>query len=219
MSKVLESQICDFEQGPLGSDGDERRQWAFGGGEVVDGVEGDERFRLASQRAEQERPRKEERATSTGGSDASLQVADLIDQHRQWDITAISANFGPANFDRILAIPLSLYPTEDILIWNGTTSGCYTVKSDVWRQSLLGFNFTMAASTTSTDFLLYVSANTSSTEFERFLVICWSIWFERNAEYHDKPSKKAAAVLDFATNYLLKYQTAQASSLHNTEAN
>ncbi|XP_060959196.1 uncharacterized protein LOC133030463 [Cannabis sativa] len=73
----------------------------------------------------------------------------------------------------------------------------------------------MAASTTSADFLLYVSANTSSTEFEKFLVICWSIWFERNAEYHDKPSKKAAAVLDFATNYLLKYQNAQASSLNN----
>uniref|UniRef100_A0A803QJN9 Reverse transcriptase domain-containing protein n=1 Tax=Cannabis sativa TaxID=3483 RepID=A0A803QJN9_CANSA len=235
------------------------------------------------------------------GPDASLQVADLIDQHRQWDITAISANFGPADFDRILAIPLSLFPAEDVLIWNGTTSGCYTVKSgyqfavsladshetntsttldswwtkfwklklpskirifvwkvfhnalpvaselhrkhiaetpfcplckvhketlnhalffctrakDVWRQSLLVFNFKMAASTTSADFLLYVSANTSSTEFEKFLVICWSIWFERNAEYHNKPSKKAAAVLDFATNYLLKYQNAQASSSHN----
>ncbi|KAF4378117.1 hypothetical protein G4B88_022940 [Cannabis sativa] len=62
-------------------------------------------------------------ASSAPTSTSTLPVADLIDQHRQWDITAISANFGPADFDRILAIPLSLYPTEDILIWNGTTSG------------------------------------------------------------------------------------------------
>ncbi|XP_060972531.1 uncharacterized protein LOC133038406 [Cannabis sativa] len=62
-------------------------------------------------------------------SDTSLQVADLIDHHRQWDLTAIFANFGKADIDRILSIPLSIYPTDDILIWNGTTSGNYTVKS------------------------------------------------------------------------------------------
>uniref|UniRef100_A0A803NJN4 Reverse transcriptase zinc-binding domain-containing protein n=1 Tax=Cannabis sativa TaxID=3483 RepID=A0A803NJN4_CANSA len=34
-----------------------------------------------------------------------------------------------ADIDRILSIPLSIFPTEDVLIWNGNNSGNYTVKS------------------------------------------------------------------------------------------
>ncbi|KAF4391782.1 hypothetical protein F8388_017377 [Cannabis sativa] len=74
----------------------------------------------------------------------------------------------------------------------------------------------MAATTTPAEFLLYVSANTSSTEFENFLVLCWSIWFERNAEYHDKPAKRPAAILVFAAEYLSRYQFSQALSMHSS---
>ncbi|KAM6574232.1 hypothetical protein CsatA_022559 [Cannabis sativa] len=233
------------------------------------------------------------------GNDSSLQVADLIDQHRNWDLTVISANFGQADMDRILSIPLSIFPSDDVLIWNGTNSGNYMVRSgyyfasslvelqdtgstltcehwwtkfwklklpsklrifvwkvfhnvlpvatelhrkhiadtpfcplckmqqetinhalflctrakEVWHLSLLNLNFKLAATSSPEEFLLYVSANTSTQEFEQFLTICWSIWYERNAEYHGKLPKLAAAILVFATEYLLKYQIVHASSL------
>uniref|UniRef100_A0A803QEQ9 RNase H type-1 domain-containing protein n=1 Tax=Cannabis sativa TaxID=3483 RepID=A0A803QEQ9_CANSA len=232
------------------------------------------------------------------GRDNSLQVADLITQHRQWDLTAISANFGQADIDRILSIPLAIYPSDDMLIWNGTNSGNYMVKSgyyfasslaelndpgstfssenwwtkfwklhlpsklrifvwkvyhnvlpvaaelnrkhiaespfcplckmqresinhalflcsrakEVWSLSHLHLNFKLAATSTPEEFLLYASANSSTQEFELFLTICWSIWYERNAEYHGKLPKLAAAILVFATQYLIKYQSAHAST-------
>ncbi|KAF4380209.1 hypothetical protein G4B88_001360 [Cannabis sativa] len=71
-------------------------------------------------------------------SDSSApSVADLITQNRQWDLTTISANFGQADIDRILSIPLTIYPSDDILIWNGTNSGNYMVKSGYYFASSL----------------------------------------------------------------------------------
>ncbi|KAM6587271.1 hypothetical protein CsatA_009876 [Cannabis sativa] len=213
------------------------------------------------------------------GPDPSIQVVDLIDQHRNWDLVAISTNFGQADIDRILSIPLSIFPTDDVLIWNGTITENYTVKSgyqfagsaipsklrifvwkvfhnalpvaaelnckhiadtpfcplckanketinhalffytrakEVWRLSHLTFDLKMAATSTPDEFLLYVLANTSSFEFESFLVRCWSIWFKRNAEYHEKLAKLAAAILAFATDYLAKYQAIHAPSMNST---
>uniref|UniRef100_A0A803NJJ8 Uncharacterized protein n=1 Tax=Cannabis sativa TaxID=3483 RepID=A0A803NJJ8_CANSA len=238
------------------------------------------------------------------GTDSSLLVADLIDQHRQWDLTAVSSNFGQAEIDRILSIPLSIFPSEDALIWNGTTSGNYMVKSgyyfatslaehqdagstyvyenwwskfwklklpsklrifvwkvfhnaipvaaelhrkhiantpycplckqqqetiphalflctrakEVWRLSSIKLNFKLAATSSAEEFLFYASDNTSTSDFEQFLTICWSIWYERNAEFHDKSPKQPAAVLAFATDYLGKYQSAQAQSVSNNSA-
>ncbi|KAF4361327.1 hypothetical protein G4B88_015919 [Cannabis sativa] len=37
-----------------------------------------------------------------------------------------------ADIDRILSIPLSIFPTEDVLIWNGNNSGNYTV--NIWFE-------------------------------------------------------------------------------------
>ncbi|KAF4361328.1 hypothetical protein G4B88_015920 [Cannabis sativa] len=235
-------------------------------------------------------------SSAPSGTDSSLLVADLIDQHRQWDLTAVSSNFGQAEIDRILSIPLSIFPSEDALIWNGTTSGNYMVKSgyyfatslaehqdagstyvyenwwskfwklklpsklrifvwkvfhnaipvaaelhrkhiantpycplckqqqetiphalflctrakEVWRLSSIKLNFKLAATSSAEEFLFYASDNTSTSDFEQFLTICWSIWYERNAEFHDKSPKQPAAVLAFATDYLGKYQSAQA---------
>ncbi|XP_060970191.1 uncharacterized protein LOC133037264 [Cannabis sativa] len=232
------------------------------------------------------------------GNDNSLQVADLITQNRQWDLTTISANFGQADIDIILSIPLTIYPSDDILIWNGTNSGNYMVKSGYYFASSLAelndagstfssenwwtkfwklklpsklrifvskvyhnvlpvaaelnrkhiaespycplckmqkesinhalflcsrakevwcffphtLNFKLAATTTSEEFLLYVSANTSTPDFEQFLTLCWSIWFERNAEFHGKLPKQPAAIFTFATGYISKYQT-----VHNSQ--
>uniref|UniRef100_A0A803PH33 Uncharacterized protein n=1 Tax=Cannabis sativa TaxID=3483 RepID=A0A803PH33_CANSA len=227
------------------------------------------------------------------GTDSSLQVADLINSNRQWDFSAVAANFGQADIDRILSIPLSIFPKADILIWNGTNTGCYSVKSgyyfatslaeqqdtgssntyehwwskfwklqlpsklrifvwkvfhnvlpvaselnrrhiaaspycplcklqqetiphalflcsrakEVWRISGLNLNFKLAASSSAEEFLLYVSEHTSTLEFEQFLTLCWSIWFERNAEFHDKPAKCPTAIKDFALQYITKYQS------------
>ncbi|KAM6564495.1 hypothetical protein CsatB_024493 [Cannabis sativa] len=232
------------------------------------------------------------------GTDSSLQVADLINSHRQWDFSAVAANFGQADIDRILSIPLSIFPKADILIWNGTNTGCYSVKSgyyfanslaeqqdtgssntyehwwskfwklqlpsklrifvwkvfhnvlpvaselnrrhiaaspycplcklqqetiphalflcsrakEVWKISNLNLNFKLAASSSAEEFLLYVSGHTSTLEFEQFLTLCWSIWFERNAEFHDKPAKCPTAIKDFALQYIAKYQSVHAKS-------
>uniref|UniRef100_A0A803PUH9 Reverse transcriptase zinc-binding domain-containing protein n=1 Tax=Cannabis sativa TaxID=3483 RepID=A0A803PUH9_CANSA len=198
-----------------------------------------------------------------------------------------------------MSIPLSIFPTEDVLIWNGTTTG--TVKSgyqfaesvadlhdtnssynlenwwtklwklkipfklcifvwkvfrnalpvavelnrkhiadtpfcplckahretinhalffctrakEVWRLSHLTFDLKMAVTSAPDEFLLYVLANTSSFEFESFLVCCWSIWFERNAEFHGKLAKQPAAILAFATDYLSKYQVVHAPAMNS----
>ncbi|KAF4403269.1 hypothetical protein G4B88_007915 [Cannabis sativa] len=144
---------------------------------------------------------------STQGDDDNA-----IDSILDWDLTAVNANFGQADVDRILSIPLSLFPTDDALIWNGTNSGNYTVKAkEVWRLSHLTLDFKLPAMSTTEEFLLYASAHTSTFEFEQFLTLCWSIWFERNAEYHGKLPKSPAAILAFATAYLDKYQSIHAT--------
>ncbi|KAF4373428.1 hypothetical protein G4B88_011697 [Cannabis sativa] len=238
-------------------------------------------------------------SSAPSGNDNSLQVADLITQNRQWDLTTISANFGQADIDIILSIPLTIYPSDDILIWNGTNSGNYMVKSGYYFASSLAelndagstfssenwwtkfwklklpsklrifvskvyhnvlpvaaelnrkhiaespycplckmqkesinhalflcsrakevwcffphtLNFKLAATTTSEEFLLYVSANTSTPDFEQFLTLCWSIWFERNAEFHGKLPKQPAAIFTFATGYISNLDNKMVNSL------
>ncbi|KAM6570889.1 hypothetical protein CsatA_014969 [Cannabis sativa] len=82
---------------------------------------------------------------------------------------------------------------------------------EVWCLFPHALNFKLAATTTSEEFLLYVSANLSTPAFEQFLTLCWSIWFERNAEFHGKLPKQPAAIFMFATGYNSKYQ-----SVHNS---
>ncbi|KAM6571390.1 hypothetical protein CsatA_015470 [Cannabis sativa] len=84
---------------------------------------------------------------------------------------------------------------------------------EVWCLSHLSLNFKLAATSSSEDFLVYASANTSTSDFEQFLTICWSIWYERNAEFHGKNPKLPAAILDFAVRYLSKYQAVHNSKL------
>ncbi|KAM6576524.1 hypothetical protein CsatB_028361 [Cannabis sativa] len=61
--------------------------------------------------------------------DDAMTVAHLITGSRQWNLEALQQNFSQPDIDNILSIPLSLYPSEDILIWHYSSTGCYTVKS------------------------------------------------------------------------------------------
>ncbi|KAM6571333.1 hypothetical protein CsatA_015413 [Cannabis sativa] len=63
------------------------------------------------------------------GSDPNLMVADLITGQRQWDLLSLQANFNQPDIDRILTIPLSLFPHDDVLVWNHSFTGIYNVKS------------------------------------------------------------------------------------------
>ncbi|KAF4394618.1 hypothetical protein F8388_020443 [Cannabis sativa] len=55
-------------------------------------------------------------------------VADLIDGQRQWDLLSLQSNFSQVDIDRILTIPLSLFPHDDVLVWNNSFTGIYNVK-------------------------------------------------------------------------------------------
>ncbi|XP_060972454.1 uncharacterized protein LOC115717936 [Cannabis sativa] len=63
------------------------------------------------------------------GADPNLMVADLISEQRQWDLISLQANFSQPDVDRILSIPLSLFPHDDVLIWSHSFTGIYNVKS------------------------------------------------------------------------------------------
>uniref|UniRef100_A0A803P4Z0 Reverse transcriptase zinc-binding domain-containing protein n=1 Tax=Cannabis sativa TaxID=3483 RepID=A0A803P4Z0_CANSA len=63
------------------------------------------------------------------GTNPSLLVVDLITPQRQWDFTALQSLFCQVDIDCIRTIPLSLFPTDDILIWHHSSTGCYNVKS------------------------------------------------------------------------------------------
>uniref|UniRef100_A0A803QK36 Reverse transcriptase domain-containing protein n=1 Tax=Cannabis sativa TaxID=3483 RepID=A0A803QK36_CANSA len=62
-------------------------------------------------------------------SDRDVKVADFITHSRQWDVPKLQQFFTPPDVDRILSIPLSLFPCEDVLLWHYSSAGFYTVKS------------------------------------------------------------------------------------------
>lgn len=66
-----------------------------------------------------------------GVSDYTIQkAADLIDPiTRQWDQDRIFTYLSSEDVARILNIPLSAHPSEDLLAWRGEASGLYTVRS------------------------------------------------------------------------------------------
>ncbi|KAM6559150.1 hypothetical protein CsatA_028389 [Cannabis sativa] len=59
----------------------------------------------------------------------SLTVAALISDNREWNMELLNQYFGQLDIERILSIPLSFFSNTDRLIWHGTSSGVYTVKS------------------------------------------------------------------------------------------
>uniref|UniRef100_A0A803Q6Z2 Reverse transcriptase domain-containing protein n=1 Tax=Cannabis sativa TaxID=3483 RepID=A0A803Q6Z2_CANSA len=61
--------------------------------------------------------------------DRDVKVADFITHSRQWDVPKLQQFFTPPDVDRILSIPLSLFPCEDVLLWHYSSAGFYTVKS------------------------------------------------------------------------------------------
>uniref|UniRef100_A0A803QFU0 RNase H type-1 domain-containing protein n=1 Tax=Cannabis sativa TaxID=3483 RepID=A0A803QFU0_CANSA len=155
--------------------------------------------------------------------------------------------------DRILSIPLSIFPSDDVLIWNGTNSGNYMVRSGYYfASSLVELQDTGSTLTCEHWWTKFWKLKLPS----KLRIFVWKVFhnvlpvaaelhrkhiadtplcplckmqqetinhalflctrakeYERNAEYHGKLPKLAAAILVFATEYLLKYQTVHASSL------
>uniref|UniRef100_A0A803QMZ3 Reverse transcriptase domain-containing protein n=1 Tax=Cannabis sativa TaxID=3483 RepID=A0A803QMZ3_CANSA len=60
---------------------------------------------------------------------ATLTIANLITDKREWNIQLLNEYFLPIDVDRVVTIPLSFFPSNDRLIWHHTTTGCYTVNS------------------------------------------------------------------------------------------
>ncbi|KAA3467044.1 reverse transcriptase [Gossypium australe] len=61
-------------------------------------------------------------------------VADLIDKESTtWKQDIISSLFGEEQLKHILAIPLVSSRPQDVLIWRGDNTGCYTVKNGYKR--------------------------------------------------------------------------------------
>ncbi|GAU51479.1 hypothetical protein TSUD_413680 [Trifolium subterraneum] len=72
------------------------------------------------------------------------QVSDLIDQtSHQWNAQIITQNFLPIEANQILQIPLANTNEEDIVCWQGTNDGNYTVGS--------GYNAQMTWDTTGSE--------------------------------------------------------------------
>ncbi|KAF4370801.1 hypothetical protein G4B88_030521 [Cannabis sativa] len=57
-----------------------------------------------------------------------------------------------------------------------------------------------------------LSTTLSTSEFELFLVLCWSIWHERNAIYHGNTVRTPVVVAAYAPLYLQEFQQARAKS-------
>ncbi|KAF4353322.1 hypothetical protein G4B88_015276 [Cannabis sativa] len=157
-------------------------------------------------------------------------VADLISEQRQWDLISLQANFSQADVDRILSIPLSLFPHDDVLIWShsftATSPYCTICNSadesithalfscprakTVWDLSPLNIDFNTMRQSASADILLHLSTVLTTSEFEQFLVICWCNWHERNAIYHGNTVRSPQAVAAYAPSYLTEFQSARA---------
>ncbi|KAF4365149.1 hypothetical protein F8388_011079 [Cannabis sativa] len=65
-----------------------------------------------------------------GISDRDVKVADFITHSRQWDVPKLQQFFTPPDVDRILSIPLSLFPCEDVLLWHYSSAGFYTLQAE-----------------------------------------------------------------------------------------
>ncbi|KAF4375505.1 hypothetical protein F8388_024164 [Cannabis sativa] len=78
----------------------------------------------------------------------------------------------------------------------------------VWNQTDLVLDFHLSSSMSIQDYLVHVSTKLSKDQLEQFKIILWCIWFERNAETHEKKAKTAALLLRFATSYLTDYKKA-----------
>lgn len=49
-----------------------------------------------------------------------------------WDVPTLEANFKRDGIAHILSIPISLFPSQDFLVWHFERSGVYAVKSSYW---------------------------------------------------------------------------------------
>ncbi|OMO90013.1 reverse transcriptase [Corchorus capsularis] len=66
-------------------------------------------------------------------------VSALIDNDGHWLIPQLEELFEPEDVYNILCIPLPYRPTPDTLIWSGTTTGQYTVRSGYYAaRNMLG---------------------------------------------------------------------------------
>ncbi|KAF4350435.1 hypothetical protein F8388_005459 [Cannabis sativa] len=73
--------------------------------------------------------------SSSNGIEPDQHVSSLITSARQWDLEVLNASFLASDVDKILQIPLPIFPTEDTLIWHFETNGAYTVKTVKRRRT------------------------------------------------------------------------------------
>ncbi|XP_060965559.1 uncharacterized protein LOC133034485 [Cannabis sativa] len=65
----------------------------------------------------------------TYSGDPIFTVSHYISADRKWDTRILENHFGAIDIERILSIPLSSLPREDLLIWHHSYTGVYSVKS------------------------------------------------------------------------------------------
>ncbi|KAF4373373.1 hypothetical protein F8388_026204 [Cannabis sativa] len=71
----------------------------------------------------------------SNGIEPDQRVSSLITSARQWDLEVLNASFLASDVDKILQIPLPIFPAKDTLIWHFETNGAYTVKTVKRRRT------------------------------------------------------------------------------------
>uniref|UniRef100_A0A803QJM9 Reverse transcriptase zinc-binding domain-containing protein n=1 Tax=Cannabis sativa TaxID=3483 RepID=A0A803QJM9_CANSA len=81
----------------------------------------------------------------------NVPVSSFITDHREWNLPMLNQYFQPIDVDKIVAIPLSFFPSHDRYIWHHTTTGLYTVNSGFHLAENLAENRESSGSNTHRD--------------------------------------------------------------------
>ncbi|KAL0449808.1 UNVERIFIED_CONTAM: putative mitochondrial protein [Sesamum latifolium] len=78
----------------------------------------------------------------------------------------------------------------------------------VWALSHIPWGLVSEFSSDPCGWIENLAKELPTEDFERFMTICWSVWWNRNRSLMERVSMSAGELLSFATNYLHSFQQA-----------